>query len=576
MTTATTIDSPTTPASLFIANKFLEASKGSTFEVINPATEGLVSVCANAGKEDVDKAVKAARACFDGPDWGMSSSGARRGSCLRALASAVEADKQGFALAETQDTGKPIDESDGDIDDAVDYLRYYAGLADGLDEEAPEILATPTYNKNFRTRVVREPLGVVGAITPWNYPLCTAVLKVAAALAAGCTVVLKPSELAPSTCLRLAGLAEAAGFPPGALNVVTGEGFPTGEALSNHPGLDKISFTGSVPTGQRVMEAAAKAGPTDVHLELGGKSSMIIFDDVEDVRAAVDWACVGIFSNTGQICSATSRLLVQSKIYDEVVDAIVERASRISVGDPMRRGQDAPGPCMGPLVSATQRDKVQGFVQRAVEWGATILFGAGIPSDEDANASGRKPGMGYYVSPTILAGLSEGDEAWESEIFGPVLCVRRFEKEVEAVEAANRSDFGLAGAVMSADQERCKRVSRALRAGVVWENCNQCAPVESAWGGFKKSGVGGRELGRGKIRASVMDGMGHMVEWSSSVYNKDPSLLRAEGGLGVLWPLVLRHRTAFRGVFFLFVLPTPPLPPPPPSPHSRPGAVYFL
>ncbi|CBJ33263.1 Aldehyde dehydrogenase [Ectocarpus siliculosus] len=482
----------TTPATLFISNKFREAREGATFEVLNPATETVLSVCANGGEEDVDEAVKAARACFEGPSWGMSSTGVQRGGCLRALASAIEDDKEAFALAETQDTGKPIEDSEGEIDEAIDYLRYYAGLAEGLDEESPEQLKTPDYNQNFRTRVVREPIGVVGAITPWNYPLCTAVNKVAAALAAGCTVVLKPSELAPSTCLRMAGLAEAAGFPPGALNVVTGEGFPTGDALSRHPGLDKVSFTGSVPTGQRVMAAAAKAGPTDVHLELGGKSAMIVFDDVEEVEAAVDWACVGIFSNSGQVCSATSRLLVQSKIYDQVVSSVVDRASRISVGDPMRRGRDAPGPCMGPLVSGPQKERVLGFVTRAVEGGATVISGDGA----DRNAAVQKPAVGYYVSPTILSEVSDENEAWDAEIFGPVLCVRRFEEESEAIESANRSEFGLAASVMSSDQERCKRVSRALRAGVVWENCSQCAPVEAPWGGFKKSGVGGRELGR--------------------------------------------------------------------------------
>ncbi|CAN0292788.1 unnamed protein product [Pylaiella littoralis] len=479
------------PKSIFISNKFQQGRQANTFEVLNPATETVVSVCTNAGEEDVDEAVKSARACFDGPTWGSSSSGAQRATCLKALASAIEEDNQAFALAETRDTGKPIGDSEGEIDEAVRYLRFFAGLAEGLNDEGPEHLATPNYDNNFATRVVREPLGVVAAITPWNFPLCTAVMKIAPALAAGCAVVLKPSEIAPSTCIRMAGLVEAAGFPPGALNVVTGEGFPTGDALSRHPGLDKVSFTGSVPTGQRVMEAAAKAGPTDVHLELGGKSAMLVFDDVEDVEATVDWACVGIFSNSGQVCSATSRLLVQSKIYEKVVAAVVDRASRISVGDPMRRGEEAPGPCMGPLVSASQREGVLGFISRAVEGGAAVLFG-----DADAKQSAEKPGVGYYVSPTILSGLSGGDEAWDSEIFGPVLCVKRFEDESEAVEIANSSEFGLAAAVMSSDRDRCKRVSRALQAGVVWENCSQCAPVEAPWGGYKKSGVGGREMGR--------------------------------------------------------------------------------
>ncbi|CAN0031366.1 unnamed protein product, partial [Ectocarpus sp. 13 AM-2016] len=377
--------------------------------------------------------------------------------------------------------------------------RFYADLAEKLGSEEPEEIAVP--DDSFRTRVVREPIGVIGAITPWNYPLLMAVQKVAPALAAGCTVVLKPSELAPLSCVRMATLAEAAGLPAGALNVLTGEGSPAGASLSAHRGVDKVSFTGSVPTGQKVMAAAA-GGPAGVHLELGGKGAMIVFDDIEDIDATVDWICMGIFFNSGQVCSATSRLLLHSKIHDKVVAKILERAASVTVGGPLRGDdKEAEGTCMGPLVSGPQRDKVLGFISRAVDAGAKVLCGGGPPPDADAASTDRKPGKGYYVSPTVLTGVKETDDAWTAEIFGPVLCVRQFEEEDEALAAANNSEFGLAASVMSADKDRrCERVARALRVGIVWQNCSQPAFIQAPWGGYKKSGFG-RELGRWGLEA---------------------------------------------------------------------------
>eukprot|EP00903_Cladosiphon_okamuranus_P008338 g8021.t1 len=478
---------------LFINGQWQDAGGGSTFENLNPATEELICHCPNAQAEDVDEAVAAARACFEGPDWGFKSTGAQRAACLRAMGKAIEVDKDAFARLESEDCGKPIKESLEDMDLAVEVFRFYADLAEKLGSEEPEEIKVS--DDSFKTHIVREPIGVVGAITPWNYPLLMAVQKVAPALAAGCTIVLKPSELAPLTCVRMAGLAEAAGLPAGALNVLTGEGVPAGSTLSAHPGLDKVSFTGSVPTGQKVMAAAA-AGPAGVHMELGGKSAMIVFDDIEDIDATVDWICVGIFFNSGQVCSATSRLLLHKNIHDKVVAKILERAGRVSVGSPLRGDKEAEGAtCMGPLVSGPQRDKVLGFVSRAVDAGAKILCGGGAPPDGDAASTGRTPGKGYYVSPTVLTGVKETDEAWTTEIFGPVLCIREFEDEEEALKATNNSEYGLAAAVMSADKERCERVARALRAGIVWQNCSQPAFVQAPWGGYKKSGFG-RELGR--------------------------------------------------------------------------------
>ncbi|CAN0270524.1 unnamed protein product [Pylaiella littoralis] len=485
--------SPPPPQQLFINNQWHDAGGGSTFDNSNPATEELICSCANAQPEDVDEAVAAARACFEGPEWGFKSTGPQRAACLRAMAKAIEDDKDAFARLESEDCGKPIKESVEDMDLAVECFRFYADLAEKLGAEEPEEIKIS--DDSFKTRVVREPIGVVGAITPWNYPLLMGVQKVAPALAAGCTIVLKPSELAPLTCVRMAALAEAAGLPAGALSVLTGEGSPAGASLSAHPGVDKVSFTGSVPTGQKVMAAAA-GGPAGVHMELGGKSAMIVFDDIEDIDATVDWICVGIFFNSGQVCSATSRLLLHSNIHDEVVAKVLERAASVTVGDPLRGDdKEATGQCMGPLVSGPQKDKVLGFISRAIDEGAEVLCGGGPPPDSDAASTNRKPGKGHFVSPTVLTGVKETDEAWTTEIFGPVLCVRKFHEEEEAVAAANKSEYGLAAAVMSADRERCERVARALRAGIVWQNCSQPAFVQAPWGGYKKSGFG-RELGR--------------------------------------------------------------------------------
>ena len=339
-----------------------------------------------------------------------------------------------------------------------------------------EEIALP--DARFTATAVREPVGVAVAIIPWNYPLLMAAWKVAPALAAGCTMVLKPSEWTSLTALELGAIVAEAGLPGGVLNIVTGRGAEVGQALVDHPGVDKIAFTGSVPTGATLMAAAAKDIKT-VSLELGGKSPFVVFAD-SDIDRAVEWIMFGIFWNQGQVCSATSRVLVERALYAPLLARLVAEARRIRIGDGL-----AEGTLLGPLVSKPQYDKVLGFIDRAVAGGATLETG------------GRAEGFaqGYFVAPTILTGFAEDAECWVEEIFGPVVCLRPFDSEEEALRLANDSRFGLAAAVMSADEARGERVAAALRAGIVWINCSQPTFTEAPWGGMKQSGIG-RELGR--------------------------------------------------------------------------------
>ena len=334
-------------------------------------------------------------------------------------------------------------------DAAAACFDYYAELAEALDTERVQPIALP--DDRFESRAVREPLGVAGAIIPWNYPLLMAAWKVAPALAAGCTVVLKPSELTPLTAL----------------------------ALAEHPGVDKLAFTGSVPTGSRVMAAAAR-DIKKISLELGGKSPFIVFDD-SSLEQAVEWVMFGIFWNQGQVCSATSRVLVQRGLYERFLARLVEASQHIVIGDGM-----APGVQLGPLVSPGQHQKVIAAIAQAVQDGGRVAAGGQCP-----------PGMdeGNFLQPTVLVDVPLHSTAWTEEIFGPVVCVRPFDDEAEALRLANDSRFGLAAAVMSADLARCDRIASTLRAGIVWINCSQPTFPQAPWGGYKQSGIG-RELGR--------------------------------------------------------------------------------
>lgn len=460
---------------LFIDGEYGPAASGATFAVIDPSDRQPFAQVARGGAADIDRAVAAARRAFDDGPWPRLS-GAERGAILRRMGDLIAARRDELARLEVRDNGKPLPEANWDIDDTAGVFHFYADLAERLDGAEQPI---PLAAEGFTSKAVREPIGVAGAIIPWNFPMLMASWKVAPALAAGCTMVLKPSELTPLTALELGGIGREAGLPPGVLNIVTGFGPEAGQPLTEHPGVDKLAFTGSVPTGARIMAAAAR-DIKRVSLELGGKSPFLIFDDA-DIEAAVEWIMFGIFWNQGQVCSATSRVLIHESIYDRVVGRLVEQTGKIVIGDGLE-----PGTLLGPLVSKKQLDAVASAVEKARLDGARILAGG-------RRAPGRK--KGFFYEPTIIADAPLDGSAWREEIFGPVVCVRPFSSEDEAVALANDSRFGLAAAVMSKDLVRAERVAAALRAGIVWINCSQPTFTEAPWGGYKQSGIG-RELGR--------------------------------------------------------------------------------
>lgn len=461
---------------LYIDGSWKTASDGKTFEVVNPATEEVVHHIAAATAEDVDLAVKAARRAFDTGGW-PKMSGAERARYLRAIAAGIRARQAEIARLETIDNGKPFPEADWDIADAAGCFDFYAGLAEQLDSNPEEPIALA--DGRFTSKAVREPIGVAGAIIPWNYPLLMASWKVAPALAAGCTVVLKPAEVTSLTALELAVIADEAGLPRGVLNIVTGAGSVAGQAIIDHGQVDKLAFTGSGPVGSKIMAAAAR-DIKRISLELGGKSPFVVFDD-SDIEKAVEWILFGIFWNQGQVCSATSRVLVQEGIYAPLLKRLVEETNRIRIGNGLEEGV-----LLGPLVSKKQYEQVVAAIEAATAAGATLACGGTRPEGFE---------KGYYLRPTVLTDVPLDSAAWVEEIFGPVVCVRSFKTEDEAVELANDSRFGLAAAVMSKDDARAERVAKAFRAGIVWINCSQPTFTEAPWGGYKQSGIG-RELGR--------------------------------------------------------------------------------
>ncbi|MBY5804575.1 aldehyde dehydrogenase family protein [Rhizobium ruizarguesonis] len=461
---------------LYIDGQWVKPAKGGTCEVINPATEEVIHRIAAATAEDVDLAVKAARRAFDRDGW-PKLTGAQRAGYLRAIADGIRARQAEIARLEVLDNGKPFPEADWDVADAAGCFDFYAGLAEQLDNNPEEAIALP--DARFTSKAVREPIGVAGAIIPWNYPLLMAAWKVAPALAAGCTVVLKPAELTSLTALELAAVADEAGLPAGVLNIVTGAGSIAGQAIIDHRQVDKLAFTGSGPVGSKIMAAAAR-DIKRVSLELGGKSPFVVFEDA-DIDKAVEWIMFGIFWNQGQVCSATSRVLVHEAIYGRLLERLVEETNRIKIGNGLDEGT-----LLGPLVSKRQYDQVVAAIEGVRKAGATVACGGTRPEGFD---------RGFYLRPTVLADVPLDSDAWKEEIFGPVVCVRSFKTEEEAVELANDSRFGLAAAVMSKDDTRAERVAAAFRAGIVWINCSQPTFTEAPWGGYKESGIG-RELGR--------------------------------------------------------------------------------
>ena len=457
---------------LWIGNEWADAVGGGTFATANPATEEVIAEVAEARAGDVDRAVQAARAAFANSKWRRMNPH-KRSRLLWTLADLVEANADELGLLETQDNGKPYFEARRiDVPSVAQTLRYYAGLADKVQGDTVPVPGP------FLNYTLREPVGVVGAIIPWNFPLSMAAWKVAPALACGNTVVLKPAEQTPLTALRFGELAAEAGFPEGVLNVVPGFGETAGAALVRHPGVDAISFTGSTEVGRIIMREAA-ATLKKVSLELGGKSPNIVFADA-DLRGAVKGASMGVFYGKGEVCAAGSRILVESAVHDEFVDGLKGLAAKATVGDPM-----APTTRLGAIVSEEQLDRVMGYIESGRRDGAKLVAGG-----DRVKVNGR----GNFVNATVFSGVDPAMTIAREEIFGPVAAVIPFDGVDDAVAKANDSLYGLAAGVWTRDIGKAHRMAAEIDAGTVWVNTyNQYSPA-SPFGGYKESGFG-RDLG---------------------------------------------------------------------------------
>jgi betaine-aldehyde dehydrogenase len=456
---------------MLIDGEWVSAASGRKFEVTDPATGQAIADVADGAAADVDRAVGAARRAFDG-GW-RDVTAQERGHILFRLAEKVRAELPRLAELETVNSGKPLAESEFDLADVATCFEYYGGLATKLHGE---VMNVPD---NAVSLALKEPMGVAGQIIPWNYPLLMAAWKIAPAICAGCSTVIKPAEQTPLTLLELARSFEECGLPRGVVNVVTGFGETAGAPLVVHPQVDKIAFTGSVEVGKLIMRNAAD-GLKKVSLELGGKSPNIFFADA-DFEAAVDGALFGVFINQGEVCSAGSRVLVERPIYKKMLDAMVEKARTIRLGPGLDKATK-----MGPVVSREQMERVRRY-QEIGKKEAKVAIGGGRPADAALQA-------GYFVEPTIFYDVDNAATIAREEIFGPVMSVIPFDGEAEALRIANDTRYGLAAAVWSRDIFRCLRMVKRLQAGIVWVNHMQPTYVEAPWGGYKMSGIG-RELG---------------------------------------------------------------------------------
>ena len=465
------------PDRLFIAGEWKDARSGRRFPVYNPATGDVLAQVAEADAADVDAAVTAARQALESAAW-RNMDAADRGALLWKLADAIEARAADLVRLEVLDNGKPLREAQIDIHQVVDAFRYYAGWTTKLTGN------TIPVRGSILNYTVREPVGVVGAIIPWNFPLLMAAWKVAPALACGNTIVLKPAEQTPLTALELAAIAADVGLPAGVLNVVPGFGETAGAAMVAHPGIDKIAFTGSTAVGKLIMRNAADT-LKKVSLELGGKSPNIVFDDA-DVDAAARGSFAAIFYNTGQCCTAGSRLLVHESVHDQLIEKLVDRAKKLAPADPL----DAKAR-IGPLISQEQLDRVMGYVERGRSEGARLLTGG-------RRAAYLGEQRGYWIEPTIFDQVSPEHTIAQEEIFGPVLAAITFRDEEEAIAIANRTMYGLAAGIWTNNVKRAHRVAKQLQAGTVWINTYHPLDAASPFGGYKQSGYG-RELGENAL-----------------------------------------------------------------------------
>ncbi|XHF35440.1 aldehyde dehydrogenase family protein [Pseudomonas chlororaphis] len=465
------INFPTTLDGLYINGQWSAGREH--LRVINPATEALLTTVNGGDESAVNQAVAAATEAFKG--WSKTT-GAERAAILRNIANGVRNGREHLMKLQSSNNGKPQFEAGIDVDDVIATFEYYAELAEGLDARLDSNVPLPS--DDFSARLRREPCGVVGLIVPWNFPMVTTAWKLAPALAAGCCVVLKPSEVTPLPELELATIIAESGLPKGVFNLVCGTGLAVGAPLSADPRIAKVSFTGSNAVGVQVMQRAAET-VKGVSLELGGKSSLLILEDA-DLDLAVELTCGGGFFNAGQMCSATSRVLVADEIADEFLIRLKARAEKIRVADPFD-----PDVEMGALVNQAQYQRVLGHIDRGLSAGAKLICGGNRPADLP---------RGYFLQPTIFTEVPLDSALWCEEIFGPVICVRSFASEAEAIALANDSQFGLVASVVTRNAETADRVANALQAGLVWLNAPQVIFPQTAWGGYKQSSIG-RELG---------------------------------------------------------------------------------
>ncbi len=457
---------------LFINGTWQKPSTPGTIDVFNPCTEEVLHRVAAGGPADVNKAVAAAKAAL--PGW-KKVGGAARGRFLKAIAAKLRERAEELATLSSRNNGKPLAEARVDMADAAASFDYYAGKAIELEARQNSDVAVP--DANYRSQLKLEPAGVAALIVPWNFPLVTTSWKVAPALAAGCTVVLKPSEITPIVELELGRIVADIGLPPGVVNIITGLG-AVGAAMTMHPDVAKISFTGSNGVGARVMQAAS-AGPKSVGLELGGKSPIVVFADADEQLAA-ELIVGGIFYNAGQMCSATSRLVIEKSVAPRILERVVAMAKNLKHGDSLD-----PETTIGPLTTKAQYHKVLDYIAKGKALGHRLITGGGKPGGIN---------RGWFLEPTIFVDVPTSSPLWREEIFGPVLCVQTFEHEEEAIALANDCDFGLVATIVSSDSTKAQRVADAVEAGHVWINSPQTIFVETSWGGFKASGIG-RELG---------------------------------------------------------------------------------